>query len=190
MAPRATVTRVDLAPILTPTWLAVGALDVAAWPLRSTDGAFVVGSARTARAYAGALGARLPNAREYESIAMAARDHGVLVEPRPKPCGRCSTTEHTADVLAAAGVVGESTLLVNAGKPWLSDPCRAGRAVIYGWWVAARECSTTGHWRGLPTYATSYGMAGYRVIQPWSDFHSDDDIACGYESHIVLVRDR
>ena len=105
---------------------------------------------------------------------------------------RCLTL---ADALRERGADFD-TLVANTGKPWLncnligSTLVRRGHAVNYGWFVRASDCDVNRQWQKIRTYPTLSQSAFWRVLQPLSDFHRDDDVGCGYETHIRLVRDR
>jgi hypothetical protein len=183
----------DLAPILTPHWTHVpGVGEVTAWPLQWTEHSFAVGSARTARAYADALGARLLTSAEVDMLWLHCQAYGCCIEP---PTAKCPSdpVEQSGRILRLLNARGVSreTVITNTGKPWLADtPVRPGHAVIYGWHVAREACRADGTWCGIRTYpARNPEVAkGWRVLQPWSDYHWDHDTACGYETHIQLVK--
>jgi hypothetical protein len=189
----------ELLPVRTPVWLPIGAVEVTAWPLITTDDVFVVGSDRTARLYAAALDARLPTPHEEDLIWEHAVAAGVTIDP-PTRTGPPwpSSEDQSARVVAALRERGADfdTLVANTGKPWLncnligSTLVRRGHAVNYGWFVRASDCDVNRHWKWIPTYSTLSQSEKWRVLQPLSDFHRDDDIGCGYETHIRLVRPR
>lgn len=189
---------VDLLPFRTPIWVPVGDVEVTAWPLTTPDDVFICGSALTARAYAEALGARLPTPQEEDLFWEHSVAYGVVIEP-PTRTGPPwpSTEDQSMRLVAKLTGLGASfdTPVANTGKPWLDcekisgQLVRAGRAVNYGWFVAASDCKN-GNWKGIRTYQTLSGSSRWRVIQPLSSFHSEADTACGYETHIRLVRER
>lgn len=171
-------------PFRTPVWLRLSSgVEITSWPLLDPGGVFLCGSARTARAYAEALGGRLPLAAELEEHFRLALALGKVIEPPIAKCGT-STAEQSPRVLAALAALDVQwhEPAANTGKPWLGDPAPPGKAYIYGWWVRA----PSGLWRGIATYPSA--TPGWRVIQPRSTFHRDDDTACGYETHIMVVR--
>lgn len=184
----------QLLPILDPVWVPLSeGTEVTAWPLRLTDGSFLLGvSGEEAEAYARALGGELTSAAEEDQITAAA---ALVLTPITHAPPRWPTPAAQALLVAAQlqerGGCDESAILAGVCKVWTRDTrldtreILPGRICNYGWPVPAAEVEWHRFgdqpprrvWmpKRIPAYLTvTVEDSGWRVLQGLADFHGRD----------------
>lgn len=193
----------DLPPIMDPVRVPLSpGYEISAWPLRKTDGSFLLGvSGEEAEAYAHALGGRLAAAAEYDEHLRKA----VLVLPPITHWPHWPPPDEQAKLVAASleehGGCPEDECLGGVCKIWTSDthtssggPVPTGMIPNYGFPVPLRECrwgEIDGRpgllWRGTPTEAPSTNLP-FRMLQGLgvrhNRFHKGD-----YSQGVLVVWD-
>jgi hypothetical protein len=168
-------------------------LEVITWPLRDTEGTFICASQVEAMRYAKSCGGRLATMLELEVIFLTA---AWKADPIPRQPPWPTSKDQTSRILAVKPPeIIEIDTIANTGKPFSVERKGTTQAMLSGWYVKRSECRETAPasglmvWKGITVYDTLLGLEDYRMIQPASSFHRYDDKACGYESHVVIVRE-